>query len=1426
MFKKSYKFNTHFSFFINLFFTFLFIIFFLFSNNCFANDNQSEDDEYYEPVYMHPSKEQLKEVEMQNSLMVRAFAPIETQPKGEKSLLEFMPYLGNERHQLNCGNCWVWSNTGAIEIELNAFKNINKRLSIQYLNSNAFSDFNYFACDGGNPFYFVNFYSKKKKVIPWSNENADFKDGNGGIACEHNNTTMTCPNIDAAEISEDPHYELETLGVENIKLYSDTTASVINKVKYYINNNQPLVLDFCFPNTNSFTAFWNQKYEDDIWDISNFPKDDAVARIDCHSTLVVGYNDLSDNEDENYFEVLNSWGTSSRRPNGTFRMKMNMDYNERVTSPSSGSTYLIQGIYLLNPHFKEVANSGTLIINVVDTLNNPIKNLGVMFNDETFNTGDNGQIIIPNLENNLEYNIRLSANSGKNGEYENGELTRCCEYDKLTESGTLDFSSSNTKEITFTKECEDYDSSSHTYNVHLEFRKNNNWAYGEDVTINFNGEIYNKTGFTYQYEIPNIHNGDHYTISFSKDGHIFIPSVIEGTMDVRPSCNSLSYLYTITMYETTNNTVSINVIDENNAPIENETVIFNNTTYKTDANGAINLPNYLKTGDTYDIKIKDERGAVTTNEGFTCYNYNNNARFSGTFDFTENNTKTFTFVRHYNTLANNPPLLISVTDIDTGGNIPNVTLNINGVTYQTNEAGKIFIDNISYGSTYNISYSKKGYLSGSKELVIENGMDDESKLDAKYCSSSYYKNYLFINLYKTKENEETPQNPGSVTIEVKDTNNTPIENEIVKFNDYYFKTDEEGLINITSLKKGQKYNIEIIDKRGLAQGFAKTTCYNYDNKYRFSGTFDFSENNNKAFSFVKHYVDPKERGFLRIYTHEKFTNNTLSGVTINFNESTFETNNDYFLFIENIPFNTHYLITATKEGYFNETRESDFVRPESVDDEHVCTNHLNSISLYLINQSTGITPTNTPTVTNTFTDTYTPSNTFTKTYTPSNTFTSTYTDTPTVTNTFTYTHTSSNTYTPSSTSTFTDTPIFTYTFSNTFTPSSTFTNTSTYTDTSTVTNTYTNSSTFTDTPTATNTFTYTYTPSNTLTKTYTPSNTFTNTSTYTNTSTVTNTYTNSSTFTDTPTATNTFTYTYTPSNTLTKTYTPSNTFTNTSTYTNTSTVTNTYTNSSTFTDTPIYTNTFTRTPSYTNTPIKTNTFTRTPSNTNTPTLTPTHSFQGRIVINVQDILGSGIKDVDIILNNKDVYKTDMYGIAYIFYNVGEEFDINFRREGYLFTPDSYHGELQHKDEAIYINVTMYADDKYNGCNEVKIDLKELKQNVKKINNFASIMKNNDTKIANDYYLKINKLLKQIPQTAMICNEKSKFKTKSFVKTKKNLKNYIINLYKKTLSINKDYKKATKKKASWLKNRKSKLNDFVTISKNNLNKIPDKIYIVK
>jgi hypothetical protein len=183
------------------------------------------------------------------------------------------------------------------------------------------------------------------------------------------------------------------------------------------------------------------------------------------------------------------------------------------------------------------------------------------------------------------------------------------------------------------------------------------------------------------------------------------------------------------------------------------------------------------------------------------------------------------------------------------------------------------------------------------------------------------------------------------------------------------------------------------------------------------------------------------------------------------------------------------------------------------------------------NTTFDVTPTPTPSVTNTITPTPSVTNTSTPAITLSVTPTNTPTDTPSVTNTITPTPSVTNTSTPAITLsvTPTNTPTDTPSVTNTSTPTPSVTNTSTPAITLSVTPT----NTPTDTPSVTNTST----PTPSVTPTNTPSQTVTNTPTLS--VTPTNTPNSSAPVTPTPTLTPTNTPTNTPTASVTPTPTPS-----------------------------------------------------------------------------------------------------------------------------------------------------------------------------------------------------------------------------------------------------------------------------------------------
>ena len=1293
---------------------FVLLYIFISQNICYSQEN-------FEPVYIHRTKEELEEIKMKNMLLMRAPAPLKAQPRGQKSLLEFMPYIGEDRNQGSCGNCWVWAATASLEIQNAAFRNIKDRLSIQYFDSNyGYPDYSDFVCTGGYPFDFVRFYSQEKKLIPWSNKNADYKDKNGPKSCRRENgTSYECPNVEPNKIAETPNYNMESLGLYNIVQSSDSDEEITDKIKYYINNNVPLTLDFCFSDLNDFNDFWDLGNEETIFDLTNIPSNQVNEYfLGCHSTIIIGYNDKSNNNDEHYFEVLNSWGTTENRPHGTFRIKMNSNYRKAFCI-SDGACYdVIEGIYVMNPHFQNAdENVGNVIIKVIDSNENYISKERIIFNDQEYFTDKNGVIIVPNVKNGTQYNISLYAND--DGYEYNEELDdlKCYEYEKKEFQGILDFSDNNEVIFTFKRNYIDNQNENAKFPIQLYFRDEDGNEI-DDVTINFNGQIFHSGSGESEFEIPNVPNHFDYEISVYKDNYIFDITSIKGKTNYYCELDGMANVqfsnyktFKFIGHEVTGNNVTVKVVDVNNNVIPDETVIFNGQKYLTDSNGEINFEN-VKSGKDYDVKIFPYHGGPVLIDGESvCYNYDSNNRKRGTFDFTDNKHQILTFVRHYNDYSHSSDFPIMFNDEKRG--ISDVIVDFNGKIFLSDMYGYVYIDNLPYGTTYKIKYSKEGYLSGEQEGKF---IDDLSEYEKSDCISRGI-----------------------------------------------------GII----LKKDENY--------------IPPTNTPYD-------ACDFK----------------MLKGDITIWFDDG-NDNTLTDVTIDFNGKIYNSGNSANYIITNVKNNLDYTLNFYKDGYEFEP----ITGTTNWDCEHTDIN-LDPVWHKVIAPIATSTSTSTNTQTFTNTNTCTLTNSLTNTLT--NTRTNTLTSTPTKIS-FTKTFTPTRTKKPSSTATKANTHTKTFTVTNT----NTNTNTNTFTSTNSLTNTLTNTqtNTLTSTPTKisfTKTFTptrtkkpsFTATKANTHTKTFTVTNTNTNTNTSTNTNTNTNTNSNTSTNTNTFTSTNT--YTLVPADTSTFTYTPTKLIViPTSTFTSSLTIP--------VTQTPILPTPIIETP-IVETPI-----------VYTPISTPIETGivepMGKIAVKVVDILGSGVGDVSVIFNKDTTYVTDIYGYVYIDnVKLDEKFSLVWFRDGYLFDPNFYDGILTSSNNELKLEVTIYADNAYTNCKEVRIDLTKLKKNVSKIYKFSQISQDADKEIINKKFLKIRKIISKIPLTAMICKDSSNFNTLSFKRKKAQLQKSIKILYREIVYLNRNYAKENNVSKRLLKKRLLKLKRYYNISKSEVFSIPMDIHYIK
>ncbi len=229
------------------------------------------------------------------------------------SLLSYVPSYTN-RQQGNCGNCWVWGCTAVIEIAYDIQNTIFDRISIQYLDSN--NNGGSSPCCSGAPADYVNFYSSEHRFIPWSNSQADYRDGN--LIC--GDTAA----VSASSISTNPYYPINSIQYNTIPTIGQGQSTAIANIKSYLYQHKGVVFRFAVPTAtawNDFSnTFWNTRsdnYNFDQW--NNQPTDSGVY---AHIVTCVGWDDSTDS-----WIMLNSWGTNSAHPAGTFKVKMHMNYD-------------------------------------------------------------------------------------------------------------------------------------------------------------------------------------------------------------------------------------------------------------------------------------------------------------------------------------------------------------------------------------------------------------------------------------------------------------------------------------------------------------------------------------------------------------------------------------------------------------------------------------------------------------------------------------------------------------------------------------------------------------------------------------------------------------------------------------------------------------------------------------------------------------------------------------------------------------------------------------------------------------------------------------------------------------------------------------------------------------------------------------------
>ncbi len=288
---------------------------------------------------MRPDRETLREwiraYERAPQFSIKRFG-ISRPLQGSQNLIDYLQYTPEERDQGSCGNCWAWAGTGVMEIDLSVNEGIRDRLSVQYLNS-CKSTGNY-ACCGGNMSRFKGFYRNNPRAVPWSNTNGSYADATQ--RCGDGASSVSC-----GDIPTEPGYPIESISVMSIETMGVSREAAIDNIKAVLDANKAVSFAFYLADDADwydFFDFWRNEGESALWDPNPYCGHTWLDEEGGgHAVLCVGYNDEDPDPANHYWIILNSWGANDGRPNGLFRMKMDIDYSCWLDDTVSGPFYAL-----------------------------------------------------------------------------------------------------------------------------------------------------------------------------------------------------------------------------------------------------------------------------------------------------------------------------------------------------------------------------------------------------------------------------------------------------------------------------------------------------------------------------------------------------------------------------------------------------------------------------------------------------------------------------------------------------------------------------------------------------------------------------------------------------------------------------------------------------------------------------------------------------------------------------------------------------------------------------------------------------------------------------------------------------------------------------------------------------------------------------
>ena len=257
------------------------------------------------------------------------------------SILDLLEYDPVTRTQGGCGNCWAWPSTAVLAIALNVQEGIKDRLSVQFINTcgerYTYGQNLIECCEGGTIGMFANFYRNTNFAVPWSNTMAHWHD-DGYFNCR----------TDCNEIGKTPNYPIYDIKSQTIKTRNVPEEEAIENIKNILHQQKGVYFSVFYPdlpNLDSFRNMWRNGEEYEPYDLDYYCGNEWTEDAVGHAMLIVGYHDVEGTEDD-YWIVLNSWGTTENRPNGLLTWDMHMNYECKY------SNYYAFGVNTLEVDFQ------------------------------------------------------------------------------------------------------------------------------------------------------------------------------------------------------------------------------------------------------------------------------------------------------------------------------------------------------------------------------------------------------------------------------------------------------------------------------------------------------------------------------------------------------------------------------------------------------------------------------------------------------------------------------------------------------------------------------------------------------------------------------------------------------------------------------------------------------------------------------------------------------------------------------------------------------------------------------------------------------------------------------------------------------------------------------------------------------------------